>query len=355
MPPPGHSLRPNHSRVTMKDVAERCGVSLSTVSLVLSGDARIPPSTTQRVLEVVKALGYRPNVVARNLARQSSKVLAVVLPDPSALVDHLFCAQALQGISAEASRLGYRLLVETATAQFLSRRFYLRLLKENSANAMIYLGSSLGDQFLADPELLEFPFLTMGGYLDNPAVSHLTIDNEAAGYLATKHLLQQGHRRIGHVAGSLRDATSRDRIRGYQRALQEARVDFDPDLVAEAHFRPQKSGPAAESLLSKGVTAIFAANDLMAAAVIHALKVSGRKAPGDMAVVGLGDLEWASFFDPPLSTIRYDVQALSSEGARCLIENIEHGQSDRVVQKKYPVELIIRESSGSPQRKSAPR
>ncbi len=339
----------------MKDVAERCGVSLSTVSLVLSGDARIPPATTQRVLEVVKALGYRPNVVARNLARQSSKVLAVVLPDPSALVDHLFCAQALQGISAEASRRGYRLIVETATAQFLSRRFYLRLLKENSANAMIYLGSSLGDHFLADPELLEFPFLTMGGYLDNSQVSHITIDNEAAGYLATRHLLEQGHHRIGHVAGALHDATSRDRIRGYQRALKEARVDYDADIVVEAHFRPREAAAAANLLLKKDVTAIFAANDLMAASVLHAAQVSGRKIPEDVAVVGLGDLEWTPFFNPPLSSIRYDVQALSSEGTRCLIENIEHGHSDRVIQKKFPVELIARKSSHSSRRPKSTR
>jgi LacI family transcriptional regulator len=313
-PPP--TPRPGPQRVTMKDVAEHCGVSLSTVSLVLSGDQRIPPATTQRVLEVVKALGYRPNVIARNLAKQRSKTLGVVLPDLGAVVDQSFFGEALKGVYAETSRQGYRLLLEIATPQFLSRRFYLRLLKENSVDGLIYLGATLKDDHLREVEPYHFPFLFIGGYLDDARISYVAIDNEAGSYMAVKHLIDLGHRRIGHAAGPVIFSSARDRIRGYRRALEEAGIAFDPALVVDGHYRADVTQEVTRQLIAKKVTAIFAGSDWMASGAMRAVKEAGLRVPQDVSIIGCGDLELARLVDPPLTTVKYDIKALASSWSR---------------------------------------
>jgi LacI family transcriptional regulator len=330
----------------MKDVAEHCDVSLSTVSLVLSGDPRIPPSTAQRVLEVVKALGYRPNVIARNLAKQRSKTLGVVLPDMSAVVDQSFFSDALRGVYTETSRQGYRLLLEIATPQFLSRRFYLRLLKENSVDGIIYLGATLADDFLREVESQRYPFLLVGGYLDGGRISYVAIDNEAGAFMAVKHLIDLGHRAIGHITGPMSFASARDRLHGYRRALEQAGLPFDPGLVVDGHYKADVSHEVTRQLIARNVTAVFAGSDWMASGAMRAVKESGLRVPDDVSLIGSGDLELARYLDPPLTTLHYDVKDLAAEGTRRVIEAIERGEGQTVFQEKHPVQLVVRGSCG---------
>jgi DNA-binding LacI/PurR family transcriptional regulator len=333
-------------RVTMKDVADRCGVSLSTVSLVLSGDQRIPPGTTRQVLEVVKALGYRPNVIARNLARQRSKTLAVILPDPEAKADQRFFAEALKGVYAETARQGYRLILDVATPQFMSRRFYLRLLKENSADGLLYLGAGLRDEFLADKELLSYPFLLVGGYLDDPHISYAAPDEESGALAAVRHLASLGHARIGHIGGPALFSSVRDQAAGYRRGLEEKNLAFDTSLTEEIAFHPEAARQAALRLLERKATALFAGTDLMAAGALAAVKESGLRPGRDIAVVGVGDADAAEWLDPALTTVRFRVRDMAAEGTRRVIEGVQ-GEASGVFQKKYPAELIVRKSCGA--------
>ncbi|HRY29166.1 MAG TPA: LacI family DNA-binding transcriptional regulator [Elusimicrobiota bacterium] len=335
-------------RVTMKDVAEHCGVSLSTVSLVLSGDQRIPPDTTQRVLEVVKALGYRPNLIARNLAKQRSRTLGVVLPDLGAVVDHSFFTEALKGVYSETSRQGYRLLLEIATPQFLSRRFYLRLLKENSVDGIVYLGTTLKDDFLREIEPYQYPFLMVGGYLDDAQLSYVAVDNEAGAHMATKHLIDLGHRRIGHIAGSAAVSSARDRLRGYRRALEEAGIPFEPTLVVDGHYKADVAQEVCRGLLANKVTAVYAGSDWMASGAFRAIKEAGLRIPQDVSVIGSGDLDLARLVEPPLTTVKYDISMVAADGTRRIIQQIESGEPPAVFQEKYPVQLMVRQSSSPP-------
>lgn len=337
------STRPR--RVTMKDVADQCGVSLSTVSLVLSGDTRIPPVTTQRVLEVVKSLGYRPNALARNLARQRSKTFGLVLPEVSAVVDHAFVAEALHHVAQEVARLGYRLLLEIATPQFVNRRFHLRLLKENSVDGVIYFGAGLNDDFLRDVEPFRYPFVLLGDLLDGIQLSYAAPDTEMGARLATEHLLNLGHRRIAHLAGPGHLSSARDALLGYRRALEAGGAVFDPALVADGGFDAERAKAETLRLLGLGVTAITAANDVMAAGALRAVKESGRRVPQDVSITGLGDKDISRWLDPPLTTARADVAALAAEGVRGLLQIIERGDAAAVFQKRFPMSLVSRSTT----------
>src|SRR4051812_13333546 len=137
-------------RVRMRDVANRCGVSISTVSLVLSGDTRIPEDTSRKVLETVKAMEYRPSVIARSLARKGSRTIGVILPESAYAKNQQFYYQALEGIHSQTQAAGYKMIVEAANRVFLERRYYLRMLKEQSTDGMIYMAASTSDSFLEE-------------------------------------------------------------------------------------------------------------------------------------------------------------------------------------------------------------
>src|ERR1700759_3705529 len=132
----------------MRDVAERLGLSVSTVSLVLSGDTRIPEDTARRVLQTVKAMEYRPNLLARSLARRNSRTIAVILPEFALVRNKPFYFEALAGIHSQTQSAGYKIIVEAANRVFLARRYYLRMLKEQSADGMLYMAASINDGFL---------------------------------------------------------------------------------------------------------------------------------------------------------------------------------------------------------------
>src|SRR5579864_8789579 len=156
----------SRKRVRMRDVATRCGVSISTVSLVLSGDPRIPEDTARRVLQAVKAMEYRPSVLARSLARRVSRTIGVIIPEFAFSHNQPFFYQALQGIHDQTQPAGYKMMVEAANQVFLSRRYYLRLLKEQSADGMIYMAAKLNDSFLAEMEKEPYPFVLLGNAAD---------------------------------------------------------------------------------------------------------------------------------------------------------------------------------------------
>jgi LacI family transcriptional regulator len=343
LPPATNSKK----RVRMRDVAVRCGVSISTVSLVLSGDSRIPEDTARRVLQAVKAMEYRPSVLARSLARRISRTIGVILPEDAFTRNKAFYYEALQGIHAQTQPAGFKMVVEAANRVFLARRYYLRLLKEQSADAMIYLAASLNDSFLTEMEKEPYPFILVGSYVDNSNLTVARSDDFEGAKMAVEHLIKLGHKAIGCMAGSPEVSHGRDRENGYREAMKAAGLEVNPAWVAQAHFDFAQAEQATRTVLDAGVTAIFASSDVMAYGVFKALRDMGKRVPDDVAVVGMDDLEMSSWLNPPLTTVRYDIRSMAEAATKYAIRRIQTPAPQKPAFEIPPLQLIVRGSCGA--------
>lgn len=334
-------------RVRMRDVANRCGVSISTVSLVLSGDARIPEDTARKVLQAVKAMEYRPSVLARSLARRISRTIGVILPEHAFTRDKAFYYEALQGIHMQTQPAGFKMVVEAANKVFLARRYYLRMLKEQSADAMIYLAAGLNDSFLNEMEREPYPFILVGSTLDSTGLAVAKSDDFAGARMATEHLIGLGHKAIAHVAGTADVSRGRDREKGYRAAMAAAGLEIRPEWVVQAEFDFKMAEEAAPGLIAANVTAVFAASDVMAYGVLKALRESGRRVPEDVAVVGMDDVEMSTWLNPPLTTVRYDIRSIAESATRYAIRRIQTPMPQQPAFEIPAPELVVRGSCGA--------
>ena len=342
------SPMPNRTRVRMRDVATRCGVSISTVSLVLSGDARIPEDTARRVLQAVKAMEYRPSVLARSLARRTSRTIAVILPEFAFQRNKPFYFQALQGIHSQTQPAGYKMLVEAANRVFLQRRYYLRMLREQSADGMLYLAASVNDSFLGEIEKEAFPFVLVGAYADGVNLPCANSADAEGAKLAVQHLVKLGHKAIGHLAGSPDISHGRDREKGYREAMRSAGLKVEPAWVVQGNFELEMAEKAAVDLVKAGVTAIFAASDVMGIGALRALRSLKKSVPHDIAVVGMDDLEIASWTNPALTTVRYDINAMAELATKYVIRRAQSPILPKnPLSEIPPPELVVRESCGA--------
>jgi len=334
-------------RVRMRDVASRCEVSISTVSLVLSGDPRIPEDTTRKVLQAVKAMEYRPSVVARSLARRISRTIGVILPELGFNQNQPFYYQALKGIHSQTQPAGFKMVVEAANRGFVERRYHLRLLKEQSADAIIFMAAYYHDDYLSEMEKETYPFILLGSYpkgVDLP----LARSNDLSGAkMGTQHLINLGHKAIGHVAGTQEISNGNEREQGYREAMKEGGLSVDPSWVIPGNFNIETAEKATENLLRTNITAIFVGSDEMAYGVLRGLRKNGKRVPEDIAVLGMDDLDMSAWINPPLSTVRYDIGEIASRATKFLIQQIHSPLIKRDMLGEMPEpQLVIRSTCG---------
>jgi DNA-binding LacI/PurR family transcriptional regulator len=323
------------SRVTSVDVARRAGVSQSTVSLVLSGKSagRISARTEAAVRQAADELGYRPNVAARALRTGTARTVGLVVTD----VTHPFFGPVLRGAQVAAWRAGYAVaLVDVANDPDRELASF-EALRAGPVDGFLF--------FTVDPPA------TSGEYVvtlevSPPGMSFVRFDTERGTELALRHLLELGHVRIGHLGSELDAETFRLRRETLLRVLGEA--GLEPGPYARAPFRFDEAvGPALELLdAADRPTAIYCDDDLLAGGVYLAARERGLRIPQDVSVVGFDDLPFARVFEPPLTTIRIEPEALGGEAFELLAALMagEPAPPGRIL----PVELVIRESTTPP-------
>jgi DNA-binding LacI/PurR family transcriptional regulator len=323
------------SRVTSVDVARRAGVSQSTVSLVLSGKSagRISARTEAAVRQAADELGYRPNVAARALRTGTARTVGLVVTD----VTHPFFGPVLRGAQVAAWRAGYAVaLVDVANDPDRELASF-EALRAGPVDGFLFFTvdppESTGEHVVA----LE---------VSPPGMSFVRFDTERGTELALRHLLELGHTRIGHLGSELDAETFRYRRDTLLRVLAEA--GLEPGPYARAPFRFDEAlGPALELLdAPERPTAIYCDDDLLAGGVYLAARERGLRIPGDLSVVGFDDLPFARVFDPPLTTIRIEPEALGGEAFEALAKLMagDPAPPGRIL----PVELVVRGSTAAP-------
>jgi LacI family transcriptional regulator len=341
---------------SIREVAERSGVSVSTVSRVFNGYDDVSQATRDRVLASAKDLDYAPSAAARTLVTQRSQVVGVVLytGDEHPDIHHPFFQGVLVGLKRGIGALGYDLLL-FATEQPGSGRgrehSYLRRARQHGVDGIVLMGVDRGDPEVE--RLVQSPIPVIGVDLDiaGSRSSYVTSDNVGGARLAVRHLHELGHTRIATIAGPQGTRPGADRLLGYRAEIRALGLEADPAYEFEGDFYSESGGAGMRSLLelNERPTAVFVASDLMAVGAIRAAQGAGLRIPEDLAVVGFDDIQLAELVDPPLTTIRQDSVGIGVAAGRALVEQIENPDVTPPV-LTLPVELVVRASSGAARR-----
>jgi len=326
--------------VTLRHIAERAGVHVSTVSRVLRREEPTKgwSRSERRVIAAASELGYRPNPLAASLRTRTTATIGVVMPR---LVDSVV-ASIFQGIEGRATTLGYQVLISSPEDDLVAQRQSVELLLSRQVDGLLLSSVHNTTPFLESLAAV-VPTLLVSRH-DESTCPAVTGDDHLGGYLAARHLLELGHRRIGVVAGPSWASTGTDRLAGYQTALREAGIQPDPTLVRESSFDVRGGTEAGTCLLTllNRPTAVFAVNDVAAIGVLGAARRLGMTVPADLSVVGYNDIDIVSELAVPLTTVRSPFRQMGEQAVEVLLEMIAGRPA---VSHRLPVELVVRSST----------
>jgi LacI family transcriptional regulator len=325
-------------RPTIRDVAERAGVSIATVSRVLNDRADVSTETRERVREIARSVGYSADPAARSLGSRRTQLVAVVVGDNAGHRDLslVFFGKVLAAISRRLAHSDYEALLLQAVDISLQHRI----------DAAILIGIDDDDPLIAELASRHVPLVGVDIRIGGVRTAYVGSDHADGVRLALAHLCALGHRRIAHVGGAANTVAGADRIAAFRRECERLRLPLPDAYVREADFSSASGYRETCALLAlqERPTAIVAASDLMALAALQAIRDVGLQPGSDVAIVGFDDLEAAALAYPPLTTIRQDRQELGTVAAERAIELIEDPDA-RPPATVLPVELVVRASS----------
>lgn len=329
----------------IRKVAELAGVSVATVSRTLRSPEIVSPATRDKVLSAIEMAGYKPNQMAVQFRSRRSHNLAVLVPT----IANTFFARVIGGIQQAAREQGYGVLLCNTLGQEEVERQYAGMVAARQADGIIQLRAFNPFPADADEPGRPLPMVNACEVLDEAPCPTLRLDNRAAARELTEHLIGLGHRRIGMIQGPRRSPLTRDRAAGYRDALEAAGIVPDATLSCPGDFTSGSGYEAAGDLVSRSdpPTAIFCENDEMAIGAISRLKQAGLSVPGDISVAGFDDIAFASYSDPPLTTIAQPAEAFGRRAATLLIDILEGREGDERHQV-LPHALVIRSSTAPP-------
>jgi LacI family transcriptional regulator len=335
------------NKVTIQDIARAANVSKSTVSRVLNGSAEVAESKKLAVLEATERLGFKPNFVARSLASGKSMTIGVM----TQLIGSPFYDTIAQGVIAGLNGRSYSPIFVDGQLKRAEEIRAIQALMGRHVDGLILIGGSLQCDEIA--ELCEgLPTVVVARALSAQKLVSIHMDNVDGGYQATKHLIDQGHRRIAMIQGLKEHADAIDRVEGYRKALVEAGIPFSTDLLLDGDFSSEAGVRGVERLLvqENEFTAIFAANDMTAFGARLALHRHGITVPEQVSIVGFDDQMESGFSIPPLTTIRQPSREMGERATHAVLSMIS---GETITSQTVTGELILRESVAPPPARSA--
>lgn len=343
---------------TIRDVAERAGVSTATVSRILSGALSARPATRERVLEAVHELGYRPSGVARSLKLRATATLGLIVTD----IENPFFPELVRSIEDAAREREYSVLFCNGDEDPDREESYLELLAERRVDGIIVASSGLTERHGRWIAGALVPVVLVNCETSGGSRPAILSDNREGARVAAEHLLALGHRRLGLVLGQPANAATAERLGGVRDALEAA--GLPPDELATARGDGHVAGGerATEELLRAipGLTAIVCYNDLTAIGAIRAVRATGRRVPEDVSIVGFDDIDLARYVDPPLTTVAQQTARMGRWGVERLADLIRgangaaHGAIVGSGAVRLPTTLRIRGSTVSPRESRPP-
>lgn len=342
---------------TIKDVAREAGVSIATVSYALNKTRPINPETAARVLQAIEKLHYRPNRAAQSLVTKSTKTISILVSD----ISNSFFSGIVRGIEDVVNTAGYMVMIGNIEESFDKAQRYLESVTQLNVDGLIISPSSGFEKLEVFIRKLDTPVILVNRRLETLDFDTVITDNEKGAYLATKHLSSLGHTVIGLILGPTSVSTYADRLRGYQRALKEVGIPIKKELILVGGFQYESGTHLAKQLLTGPgkPTALFVGSGLLTRGVYQAIKELEVCIPQELSFITFDEPEWASFVDPPLTTMAQPTYEMGKQAGELLLKRLtqkkpalwwEEPKEVRVsppVMIKLEPNLIIRKSTRS--------
>jgi LacI family transcriptional regulator len=331
--------------VTIYDIAEALNVSPATVSRGLKDHPGIRKETKRKIVDTARKMGYQHNTFASNLRKKRTNTIGVIVPR----LNSYFMSTVIAGMEKVANENGYNLIISQSQESCKREIAGVNTMYNSRIDGLLV--SLAYDTVDCDhfESLLKknIPLIFFDRIIEHPGCTSVVIDNRRAGYDATRHLLDQGCKRILHIAGSLNRNVYADRLEGYKHALAERGIEFNSSLVISNNLSDQSGADAARELLNMNPRpdGVFASNDTSAVACMRELKQVGIKIPMDVAFVGFNNDPISKVIEPNLTTINYPGQEIGEVAADTLINQLRHGHSSNLDTIVLRHELIVRQSS----------
>lgn len=326
--------------VTIKDIAKRIGVSYATVSRALNDRPGVRASLKDRIMNEARKMGYQPNAVARGLIMKKTDTIGLVIPD----ITNPFFPEVARGVEDAASDLGYNLFLCNTNWSAEKEKTYLRVLQEKRADGIIITPVSDDDESVFDQ--VSIPLVFVSRLPANSSNSYVTIDNVRGGFLATKHLIEGGYRRIAFVGGNAEVHVNAERLEGYRSALARYHYRLDDNLVVSGSFKTESGYALAQTLLAlpDPPDAVFAANDVIALGVLQYVSEAGLRVPEDFGIIGFDDIPFVSYPQIRLTTVSQPKYEMGRTAAEICIARVDGGR-DKEVRTILEPELVIRSTT----------
>ncbi len=314
--------------VTLKFLSEQSNLSMTTVSLILNGkDVRVSEEKKQKVLALAKKYNYLPNSLAVGLVTKKSKTIGLILPD----ITNSFFAEIAKNLEKSFSKIGYSIILCNTNDKLIEETKYAKLLLAKGVDALIFcptIESMDKCEYIDDFLSADKAVVAFDRFSADMNCSSVTCDNYQGSINAVQYLIDNGHTKIGCIAGPDNSPSAKRRIDGYTQALKMANLKFDEQLVMFGDYQFDSGYQAGKKLLQKDITAVFVCNDLMAYGFYRAVFEAGKKIPQDISVIGFDDLFFSSMLDVPLTSVRQNINDLSDTIYKLTIQALS-GKNDK--------------------------
>lgn len=333
--------------VTMKQIAEEASVSLGTVSHVMSGNVHVRPKLKRRVMEAVRNLGYQPSLIARDLRRNKTSIIGMVIPD----ITNPFFPAVVRGVEDVAYQNSFRLILCNTDDDSGKEKSYLRELYSYRIAGLVLIptvNSHIVD--LDELQSSKVPVICLDRRPADWERDSVTVDNVHGAFAATSHLIKLGHKTIALITGSQQLDTAAARLEGFRSAIRKAKLEIAPEYIQEGRFDRLSGYEKIRILLQQRPrpTAVVCSNDLVAIGVLSGLREAGLRCPEDVSVIGFDDIEVSELTDPSLTTVFQPGYQMGAKGAAQLIKRIRGDAEEPAQRIILPTELKIRHSAAPP-------
>ena len=321
------------SKYTLKDVARVAGVSIGTASKVVN-NIYVNQKSKEAVERAIEELGYIPNALARSLKGSPTKTIGVMVPNVSNPVN----AEVLRGIEDACNEHGYSVLFSDFHYEEEPVLKFIRLFTEKHVDGIVFASYPVTPKIEKAFKEYAGPVVLIMSSSKDGRFPNVTMDNEEAAYFMTKYLIGKGHKKILHLAGRYGDENAAiPRLEGYKRALKEAKIPYDEELVTFGLYNFDRGYEDVKRILSDGLdfTAIFAAADTIAIGAMHAISESGRSIPKDISVAGFDGINYSKFMIPSVCTIAQPFREFGKEGANMLVGMLRDGQEGKHIKLNW--------------------